>query len=308
MAIRNGSLDIPSPKSLALKVGGKRKGKADRGADWRTTNMGMVKMAARDAAMTFLWVGCASTLRPLTANLFSYLQPRPPLALLLRTTIVFLLRYIFISIGKFLGGASFNPAITTTFYAAGLGRGSLFSLAIRFPAQAVGAMGGALAVKELMPMPHKNLLGGPLIKVNLHTGAIAEGILTFCFNLALLFVIIRGPSSTILKVWLLSMVTVSLRMAGSSYTGPSMNPANVKLETLPLLCLACCSSVFLEGFKICLVSIPRPSAVGMGHHPGSVSTTACLCLFQPPHVPNRPNPRFCSGVRRLACALYSYLT
>ncbi|XP_031497838.1 aquaporin SIP1-1 isoform X2 [Nymphaea colorata] len=188
--------------------------------------MGMVKIAARDAAMTFLWVGCASTLRPLTANLFSYLQPRPPLALLLRTTIVFLLRYIFISIGKFLGGASFNPAITTTFYAAGLGRGSLFSLAIRFPAQAVGAMGGASAVKELMPMPHKNLLGGPSIKVDLHTGAIAEGILTFCFNLALLFVIIRGPNSTILKVWLLSMVTVSLRMAGSSYTGPSMNPAN----------------------------------------------------------------------------------
>ena len=43
--------------------------------------------------------------------------------------------FIFTFIGEILGGASFNPTGTVAFYAAGLSRDSLLSMALRFPAQ-----------------------------------------------------------------------------------------------------------------------------------------------------------------------------
>lgn len=71
------------------------------------------------------------------------------------------------------------------------------------------------------------MLGGPSLKVDVHTGAIAEGVLTFIISFAVLYIILRGPKSNILKTWLLAMSTVTLVVAGGAYTGPSMNPANV---------------------------------------------------------------------------------
>ncbi|KAL6508637.1 Aquaporin SIP1-1 [Orobanche gracilis] len=77
-----------------------------------------------------------------------------------------------------------------------------------------------------MPMQYKHMLEGPSLKVDLHTGAIAEGLLTFVITLAVLVIVIRGPSNPLIKNLLLAMSTVALIVAGSSYTGPSMNPAN----------------------------------------------------------------------------------
>lgn len=88
-------------------------------------------------------------------------------------------------------------------------------------------MGGALAIMEVMPKHYKHMLGGPSLKVDLHTGAIAEGVLTFLISFAVLLIVLRGPRSPILKTWLLAMATVALVISGSNYTGPSMNPANV---------------------------------------------------------------------------------
>lgn len=95
--------------------------------------------------------------------------------------------------------------------------------------QAAGAVAGALAILEFMPLQYKHVLGGPSLKVDLHTGAIAEGVLTFIISLAILFIILRGPNSLLLKNWLIAMCTVSLVVAGSGYTGPAMNPANVSV-------------------------------------------------------------------------------
>ncbi|CAA2986893.1 aquaporin SIP1-1-like [Olea europaea subsp. europaea] len=147
--------------------------------------------------------------------------------LFITTVLVFLLLILFGIIGDVLGGATFNPTALAAFYAAGIGGAdSLVSAALRFPAQAAGAVGGALAIMEVMPMQYKHMLGGPSLKVDLHTGAIAEGVLTFTISFAVLLIVLRGPSSPLVKNWLLAMSTVSLVVAGSSYTGPSMNPAN----------------------------------------------------------------------------------
>lgn len=71
------------------------------------------------------------------------------------------------------------------------------------------------------------MLGGPSLQVDLHTGAIAEGVLTFLITFAVLVIMLKGPQSNILKTWLVAVATVVLIVTGSAYTGPSMNPANV---------------------------------------------------------------------------------
>ena len=84
-----------------------------------------------------------------------------------------------------------------------------------------------MAIGEVMPMQYKHMLGGPSLKVDLHTGAMAEGALTFTITFAILLIVLKGPRSSVLKTWLISMATVVLVVTGSSYTGPAMNPANV---------------------------------------------------------------------------------
>jgi len=100
-------------------------------------------------------------------------------------------------------------------------------------------VGGALAISELMPAQYKHTLAGPSLKVDPHTGALAEGVLTFVITLAVLWVIVKGPRNAILKTLLLSVSIVSLILAGAEYTGPSMNPANVSILPFLSFCSLC---------------------------------------------------------------------
>uniref|UniRef100_A0A0E0JEX4 Aquaporin n=1 Tax=Oryza punctata TaxID=4537 RepID=A0A0E0JEX4_ORYPU len=194
--------------------------------------MAAVRAAAADAVVTFLWVLCVSTLGASTAAVTSYLRIHEGIhyALLVTVSLLSLLLFAFNLLCDALGGASFNPTAVAAFHAAGLSSSprdtSLFTVALRFPAQAAGAVGGAMAISELMPEQYKHMLGGPSLKVDLHTGAAAELVLTFVITLAVLWIIVKGPRNPIIKTWMLSISTVCLVLTGAAYTGPSMNPAN----------------------------------------------------------------------------------
>lgn len=189
--------------------------------------MGPIKAAIGDMILTFMWNFFASTFGLMTVMILGAagLQGVAWAPVLITTLLVFIFVFIFGLIGDALGGASFNPTGTAAFYAAGVGSDSLLSMAIRFPAQAVGAVGGALAITEVMPIQYKHMIGGPSLKVELHTGAVAEGILTFLITFAVLVIILKGPRNSVLKTWLLAVATVALVLSGSAYTGPAMNPA-----------------------------------------------------------------------------------
>lgn len=195
--------------------------------------VGAVKAAVGDLVLTFMWVFCSSMLGIVSSAITKALDlqnvsyngfPYPSLIVL--TTLVFLLVFLFTIIGNAMGGASFNPTGTAAFYSVGLGSDTLFSMALRFPAQALGAAGGAMAIAELIHPKYKHMIRGPSLKVDLHTGAAAELVLTFVITFAVLCIFLKGPRNDLMKIWLLAMSTVTLVMAGSAYTGPSMNPAN----------------------------------------------------------------------------------
>ncbi|KAL0904388.1 hypothetical protein M5K25_026486 [Dendrobium thyrsiflorum] len=190
--------------------------------------MGAIKSAIGDAVITFLWVFCVSTIGALTSIISSALQVQGFAPnLLIITFLIAVLVFFFNLIAHALGGASFNPTGIAAFYAAGIGGDSLISLAVRFPSQAAGAVGGVLAIVEFMPSQYKHMLGGPSVKVDLHTAAIAEGLLTFLISFAVLWIVIKGPRSMVVKSLMVAVTTVTLVVSGSGYTGPAMNPANV---------------------------------------------------------------------------------
>lgn len=189
--------------------------------------MGAIKAAIGDAFITFVWMMSISCIGAFTSIVSSAFQLQSVVSSLSITTVFIVITiFVFSFVSEVLGGASFNPTGNAAFYALGIGSDSLYSMALRFPAQAAGAVGGAVAIVEFMPSQFKHTLIGPSLKVDLKTGAIAEGALTFLITFAVLWIMIKGPGSSILKTLMLSVATVAMIVAGSAYTGPSMNPVN----------------------------------------------------------------------------------
>ncbi|OMP09839.1 Major intrinsic protein [Corchorus olitorius] len=191
--------------------------------------MGMIKAAMGDALLTSMWVFSMPFLRIFTVKIATFLgvQSIPLAALFITTILVTCKVFTFSVIGEALGGASFNPTASLTFFAAGLKKNaSLLSMAVRFPAQAAAGVAGVRATLQVLPLEIKKTLKGPSLKVDLHTGAIAEGVLTFGLSMALLLILFRGPKNMLIKLWFMAVATVGLVTLGGKYTGPSMNPAN----------------------------------------------------------------------------------
>ncbi|CAN7113040.1 unnamed protein product [Brassica rapa subsp. narinosa] len=186
--------------------------------------MGVVKSATGDMLMTFSWVVLSATFGLQTTEIISAAGLHgitwAPLAI--TTFLIFVYVSIFTVV---FGSASFNPTGNAAFYAAGIPGDTLFTLAIRLPAQAAGAAGGALAIMEFIPEKYKHMISGPSLLVDVHTGAIAETILSFGITFAVLLIILKGPRRLLAKTLLLSLATICFVVAGSKYTGPAMNPA-----------------------------------------------------------------------------------
>lgn len=99
--------------------------------------MHAVRSALGDMVITFFWVILSATFGLQTAAIvsaagFHGITWAPTV---ITTVLVFFSISVFTVIGNFLGGASFNPCGNAAFYTAGVSRDSLFSLAIRSPAQ-----------------------------------------------------------------------------------------------------------------------------------------------------------------------------
>lgn len=194
--------------------------------------MSGIKAAIGDAILTFIWVFMSSTIGLITSEIIKAFDLQYYVSyngvdypnIIITTILIFLTTFIFTIFGNALGGASFNPTGNASFYAAGLGSDTLFSMALRFPAQALGAVGGAMAIIEVIPPKYKHMIGGPGLKVDLHTGAIAEGVLTFIITFIVLFIVVKGPRSELVKAWMIALSIMPLLIVGSTYTGPALNP------------------------------------------------------------------------------------
>ena len=113
----------------------------------------------------------------------------------------------------------------------------------------MGAVGGVLAVKELIPPAYKHLLRGPRLMVDLNRGALAEFVLTFTITFSILFAVLKGPRSPVLKTWIIVLATYVVIILGAGFTGPSLNPAHVRTtlslyKKVHVLCIYKCVCVW----------------------------------------------------------------
>lgn len=69
---------------------------------------------------------------------------------------------------------------------------------------------------------------GPQLNVDIHRGALTEGLLTFAIVSISLGLSRKIPGSFFMKTWISSISKLTLQILGSDLTGGCMNPASVR--------------------------------------------------------------------------------
>lgn len=88
---------------------------------------------------------------------------------------------------------------------------------------------------------------GPRLNVDIHRGALTEGLLTYAIvtiSLGLAATKIHG--SFFMKTWISSLSKLTLHILGSDLTGGCMNPAAVSIVVSEFICEFICSHLVSE--------------------------------------------------------------
>ncbi|GAA0160404.1 hypothetical protein Leryth_004435 [Lithospermum erythrorhizon] len=130
--------------------------------------------------------------------------------------------FLFSFLCSFLGGA-YNPLTVLSSGISGNFDNFLYTVGARIPAQVVGSITGVRYILRTFP----GIGTGPILKVDIHHGALTEGLLTFAIVFISLGLSVKIPSGFFMKTWITSVSKVSLHILGSDLTGGCMNPAAV---------------------------------------------------------------------------------
>ncbi|KAD3068398.1 hypothetical protein E3N88_36278 [Mikania micrantha] len=123
---------------------------------------------------------------------------------------------------KLTNGGAFNPIAVFTSAINGDLVTFLFNIG-RIPFQVFGSIVGVRLVLETFP----EIWRGPELIINLHQGALTEGLLTFIHVLITLGLDRFFHGGFLRKTWISSILKLALHILGSDLTGGCMNPAAV---------------------------------------------------------------------------------
>ncbi|XP_061964585.1 probable aquaporin SIP2-1 isoform X2 [Populus nigra] len=99
----------------------------------------------------------------------------------------------------------------------------LFTIGTRIPAQVIGSITAVRLLIDTFP----EIGRGPRLNVDIHKGALTEGLLAFGVVTISLGLARKIPGSFFMKTWISSISKLSLHILGSDLTGGCMNPASV---------------------------------------------------------------------------------
>ncbi|KAG6744612.1 hypothetical protein POTOM_051249 [Populus tomentosa] len=161
--------------------------------------------------------------------------------------------FLFAFLGKVTKGGTYNPLTILSSAISGDFSQFLFTIGARIPAQnsvCLSKRGDVVAEKTNMDWTRKTryqlplVIGsitgvrlfidtfpeiglGPRLTVDIHKGALTEGLLTFAIVTISLGLARKIPGSFFMKTWISSVSKLSLHILGSDLTGGCMNPASV---------------------------------------------------------------------------------
>ncbi|KAI3787085.1 hypothetical protein L1987_41285 [Smallanthus sonchifolius] len=130
--------------------------------------------------------------------------------------------FLFAYLVELTNGGAYNPIVVFTEAINGNFVMFLFNVG-RIPFQVFGSIMGVRLILETFP----ELWRGPELVVNLHQGALTEGLLTFIRVLITLGLDTSIHGSFFRKTWIGSILKLALHILGSDLTGGCMNPAAV---------------------------------------------------------------------------------
>uniref|UniRef100_A0A1D1YV43 Putative aquaporin SIP2-1 n=1 Tax=Anthurium amnicola TaxID=1678845 RepID=A0A1D1YV43_9ARAE len=185
--------------------------------------MAAASLLAADMAISFMWVWSGALIKVLVYRVLGLGLLHPHAAEALWGSLAVLSMFFFAWMGVLTRGGAYNPL--TVLSAAMTGDFPRFLLTVlgRIPAQVIGSIIGVALIRETFP----EVGHGPRLNVDVHRGALTEGLLTFMIVMISLGLKKKDPKSFFMKTWISSIAKLTLHILGSDLTGGCMNPASV---------------------------------------------------------------------------------
>ncbi|XP_078446559.1 small and basic intrinsic protein 2;1 [Wolffia australiana] len=181
-----------------------------------------VRLLAVDLVISFAWVWAGGLVKIVTLRCLEAGIVGQSSADAFRYSCTVLVMFFFAWLGIFTNGGSYNPLTVLSNAVIGDFSNFLFTVLGRIPIQVVGSMIAVGTIKEIFPEVGR----GPKLNVDIHQGALTEGLLTFTVVIVSLGLKQRDPRSFFMKTWIQSISKLSLHILGSDLTGGCMNPAS----------------------------------------------------------------------------------
>ncbi|KAJ9185063.1 hypothetical protein P3X46_004735 [Hevea brasiliensis] len=181
-----------------------------------------LRLIISDFVISFMWVWSGALIK-MFVNRVLGVGHHEPRGEAIKATLSIINMIFFAFLGKITKGGAYNPL--TVFSPAISGDFSRFLLTVgaRIPAQVIGSITGVRYIIEYFP----EIGFGPRLNVDIHHGALTEGLLTFAIVTISLGLSRKIPGSFFMKTWISSVSKLALHILGSDLTGGCMNPASV---------------------------------------------------------------------------------
>ncbi|PRQ49492.1 putative major intrinsic protein [Rosa chinensis] len=183
--------------------------------------MGRPALLASDLVISFMWVLSGVLIKKFIHNVLGLAHQ--PSGDILYFALSIINMFFFAFLAKITKGGTYNPLTVFSDAITGDFSRFLFTVAARIPAQVIGSVAGVKFIMEIFP----GIGLGPRLTVDIHRGALTEGLLTFAIVTISLGLYRKIPGSFFMKTWISSVSKLTLHILGSDLTGGCMNPASV---------------------------------------------------------------------------------
>lgn len=183
--------------------------------------MGRARLLVSDFVISFMWTWSGVLVKELVCKYMGLCNE--PLGEILKTGLNIINMFIFAFLGKITNGGASNPTTILAGAVSGGVANFLYCIGARIPAQVLGSIVGVKHIIHTIPEVGR----GPRLNIDIHKGALTEGLLTFTIVIISLGLAIKVRESFFMKTWISSLSKLTLHILGSDLTGGCMNPASV---------------------------------------------------------------------------------
>ncbi|KAJ0100125.1 hypothetical protein Patl1_21044 [Pistacia atlantica] len=183
--------------------------------------MAKTRLLVSDFMMSFLWVWSGALIKIFVHKGLGL--GHDPSSEMIKGALSILNMFFFAFLAKVTKGGAYNPLTVLADAVSGDFPRFLFNVGARIPAQVFGSVTGVKFIIYTFP----EIGHGPRLNVDIHRGALTEGLLAFAIVTISLGLARKLPGSPLMKTWISSVSKLTLHILGSDLTGGCMNPASV---------------------------------------------------------------------------------